>query len=154
MLRERPLTRTFEDLASDIRAVSATAGSPASGTAAASDLPPKYEDLDLEQPPPYDAGLKQNPWLQISSRWSSMSYVWRVKKSNIYFFNWKNIVILFVNSTRRIPFSCQMHTHFRIEKIVNLFWQELIIEFAFSFLNIGLFSNQNYSFKRLPLRLL
>jgi hypothetical protein len=24
-------------------------------------LPPKYEDLDLEQPPPYDAGLKQNP---------------------------------------------------------------------------------------------
>jgi hypothetical protein len=57
MLRERPVSRTFEDLASDIRAVSGQ--TVASGASPASDLPPKYEDL--EQPPPYDAGLKQNP---------------------------------------------------------------------------------------------
>ena len=56
MMRERPLTRTFEDLASDIRAVSAAVSPSSSETGAAqsaTDLPPKYEDL--EQPPPYDA---------------------------------------------------------------------------------------------------
>ena len=60
MMRERPLTRTFEDLATDIRTVTAQASSAQAVAAAASDLPPKYEDLD--QPPPYvEAGSKQNP---------------------------------------------------------------------------------------------
>jgi hypothetical protein len=66
MMRERPLSRTFEDLASDIRSVTAQSNS-AQAVAAAdmppkyeSELPPKYEDLD--QPPPYvEASNRLNP---------------------------------------------------------------------------------------------